>query len=202
MKALVEKLCLDVVMTACLSVVLGVVFFVYPVETVDTASRIVALIIFVFGVAQIAMGMVRKSGFSIITTIGILITAVGIWMIVYPQVLVGVIPFFIGLLIVSHGILGIKSAVDAGRCKFEKWGVLFALSAISLIVGILTVLNAFDIVELTAKIIGIFLVYDGIAGLIVVIRARLVTRKYERDLQEREAIEVHSAVVDEEITDQ
>lgn len=196
MKELIEKLCLDVVMTAILSIILGVVFFMYPVDTVDTISRVIAVIIFIFGVAQIGTGMVRRPGFSITTTMGILITAVGIWTFIKPAGLLGVIPFFIGLLILYHGLLGAKAAVDAGRCKLERWGVLFGLSVVTIIVGVVTILNAFDIVILTARLVGLFLVYDGISGLIVVIRARLAIRRYERAMKENEPVEVVATVID------
>lgn len=62
-------MCLDVVMSALLSFILGVVFFMYPGETVETISRVIAVIIFIFGVAQVGTGMVSRSGFSITTVI-------------------------------------------------------------------------------------------------------------------------------------
>lgn len=197
MKVIIEKLCLDVVVTALLSIVLGLVFFLYPVDTVDTITRVIAVVIFIFGVALVGTGMVARSGFSITTAMGIFITAMGIWTFIKPNGILGVIPFFIGLLILCHGLLGAKAAVDAGRCKLESWWVLFGLAVVTIVVGVVTILNAFDIVILTAKIVGLFLIYDGISGLIVVIRARLAIRRYERTMKENEPVEVVATVVDE-----
>lgn len=198
MRTIANKLCLDVVVTAILAIALGVIFFVYPEETVGTIARIIAAIIFIFGVAQLAIGLVAKSGFSLMTAIGILIAAVGVWMFIYPKGFIGIIPFFIGLLILFHGLIGIKSSVDAGRIKYKHWGALFALSVITVITGALTILHAFDIVILTAKIVGVFLVYDGISGFIVVIRARLAIRRHERAVKDSEALDVPATIIDED----
>ena len=204
MKALIEKLCLDVVIPALLAIILGVMFLVYPNDTVDTISRVIAVIIFIFGVAQIGTGLVRKRGFSFTTTMGILITAAGIGTYIIPDGLIGVIPFFIGLFILGHGLWGAKYAVNAGRCKLEKWGVLFGLSVITIVLGVVTILNAFDIVTLSARLVGLFLVYDGISGFYVITKARKAIKQYECDEKESEAaetenepVEVVATVIDE-----
>ena len=197
MKALIEKMCLDVVIPALLAIILGVMFLIYPNDTVDTISRMIAIIIFIFGVAQIGTGLVRKRGFSLTTVMGILITAAGIGTFIIPDGLIGVIPFFIGLLILGHGFLGAKYAVDAGRCKLKDWGILFGVSVITIILGVVTILNAFDIVALTARIVGLFLVYDGISGFIVITKARLAIRQCESDMKEGESVEVVATVTDE-----
>ena len=204
MKALIEKLCLDVVIPALLAIILGVMFLVYPNDTVDTISRVIAVIIFIFGVAQIGTGLVRKRGFSFTTAMGILITAAGIGTYIIPDGLIGVIPFFIGLFILGHGLWGAKYAVNAGRCKLEKWGVLFGLSVITIVLGVVTILNAFDIVTLSARLVGLFLVYDGISGFYVITKARQAIKQYECDEKESEAaetenepVEVVATVIDE-----
>ena len=197
MKALIEKMCLDVIIPALLAIILGVMFLIYPNDTVDTISRMIAVIIFIFGVAQIGTGLVRKRGFSLTTVMGILITAAGIGTFIIPDGLIGVIPFFIGLLILGHGLLGAKYAVDAGRCKLKDWGILFGVSVITIILGVVTILNAFDIVALTARIVGLFLVYDGISGFIVITKARLAVRQCESEMKEGESVEVVATVTDE-----
>ena len=70
--------------------------------------------------------------------------------------------------------------------------------------GVVTILNAFDIVTLSARIVGLFLVYDGISGFYVITKARKAIKQYECDVKEREAaetenepVEVVATVIDE-----
>lgn len=202
MRELIKKLKLEIIMSALLALVLGVVFVVYPVESVITISRVISGIIIFFGIIQIviALSYGRFTHFSVL--VGVVFIAIGAWMFLFPEKVVGLIPLLMGLLMIAHGIVGFRYMAMAIQSGYSKWWIMLLLSAISIIFGVICALNAFEIVEFAMMLVGFGLIYDGIVDIWIVIRASFAARSFKKSLEttikDHNAVDVEAHVVDEE----
>lgn len=200
MNNFIKKLKLDVLLTAVLSIVLGLVFIIYPGESVITIARIIAAIIFIFGIFQIGIALASYIGLSFVMASGIIITAIGVWMYIFPDVLVSMIPLFMGLLLFCHGIVSAKYSILAARCGFQKWGIMFGFSVISILLGIVCMLKSFNIAAFGMQLIGASLIYNGLMVFYVSIRAGRVISAFKKSMTppKEEIISVDAKVIDED----
>ena len=76
-----------------------------------------------------------------------------------------------------------------------NWGVGILFSIVSLVLGILCIVNAFGLVKLTFAIIGIALIYNGISNIYIAIVSSKTERKYRKS---QEAIDVEFVDDDKE----
>ena len=126
--------------------------------------------------------------------LGLVAALVGFWIFARPESIVSVIPIVIGVILMIHGMQDVKLAFEAKSNGYVKWWSMLLIAAISLIFGVICIVNAFGMVKLALKVIGVALVYDGISDLWIVNR----TAKAAKTVREMEmALEVEYKEVDE-----
>ena len=81
----------------------------------------------------------------------------------------------------------LKLAVETKRNGYGKWWSMLIIAAVSLVFGVLCIVNAFGMVKLALQFIGIALIYDGISDLWVANRAVHAAKMMK---QEAEAVDV------------
>ena len=85
------------------------------------------------------------------------------------------------------GALGLNVLIETKRNGYEKWWSMLIIAAVSLVFGVLCIVNAFGMVKLALQFIGIALIYDGISDLWVANRAVHAAKMMK---QEAEAVDV------------
>ena len=100
----------------------------------------------------------------------------------------------IGAILVIHAVQDIKLAIETKQNGYEKWWSMLIIAAISLVLGVVSIVDAIGVVTLAMQFVGIALIYDGISDLWVVTKA-VRTAKAMR--QEAEALDVEYKEVDE-----
>ena len=97
-------------------------------------------------------------------------------------------------LLIWHGISDIKMAFETKANGYEKWWSPMILGIISLALGIICIVNAFGVVSLAMKFIGVALIYDGISDLWIVSRTAKAAKAMK---QEADALDVDYKEVDD-----
>lgn len=137
----------NLIVTAAVSVLLGVAFFVKPYEVsiysgygaggILAAVGIVYILIYflrkpVSGVyrSEFAVGLVALLAGAYVILSGVITSTGGVGYIMIIRV--------IGILIVADGILKVQYAVDIGRMKFKAWWVALIFAVLGIAVGVLT----------------------------------------------------------------
>ena len=77
-----------------------------------------------------------------------------------------ILPFIIGLAICFNGIVKMQSAIELRRANYDKWIVSLVIAAITLLLGILLIINPFSGAKLAIMFVGAALVIDGITNII------------------------------------
>lgn len=156
------------------------------------SSVIVALITMVLGAALLICGLVyilgwlvrrREGGISAFTLIpGVVLSGLGIWLMTSSDSVIALVQYVFGAVVIFHGVLDVQSSVSLMRQGAARWWLDLALSALTLALGTLILINPFGTFAALVTLIGLVLIYDGLSDLWIIHRLSRMVRDLERDL--------------------
>ena len=168
-------------MSAILCIILGIVLFVYTAQATNLICTILALFLIVMGAGHIVTYLLNKNKNTVRLICGIIVLVIGVWILANPAVVISLIPAIIGVILLLHGIEGIRLAVDTKQANDTAWISGLILSVITIIFGLVLIVRAFEAAQIAFKVVGIALIYDGVSKLFIVSRAAKATRNMEQD---------------------
>ncbi|MGN1176797.1 MAG: HdeD family acid-resistance protein [Roseburia sp.] len=181
MREMLKKIKADVVLSAILCIILGIVLFVYTAQATNLICTILALFLIVMGAGHIVTYLMDKNKNTVRLVCGIIVLVIGVWILANPAVVISLIPAIIGVILLLHGIEGIRLAVDTKQANDTTWISGLILSVITIIFGLVLIVRAFEAAQIAFKVVGIALIYDGVSKLFIVSRAAKATRNMEQD---------------------
>lgn len=204
MKEIVEKLKIDVIVTALGCIGLGIVLILWPVEVTTVVCEVIGAIIAFLGAVRIIGYFLRKEKkHSLHLLLGLILLLVGIWIFLKPDSIQSILFIGIGAVLFVHGLEDFKYALEAKRNGYESWAMLILMSLLSMIFGIVCIIACFGVISITLSFVGAVLIYDGITDLWIVSRviraAKAAGKKIEEMKQESEAVETEEAVEESEL---
>lgn len=168
---------MDVMVSAVMCIVFGIVLILWPDQIVNLACQTVGIILAVLGGIQIASYFINKSGNNLYMILGLALFFIGIWITMRPGSIQSLIFIIIGAAIFVHGIHDIKLAFETKKGGYTSWWWLFLMGIISTVFGVLCIVDCFGIISMAMTFVGIILIYDGISSLWIVSRVKK-TEKY------------------------
>ena len=180
MREMLRKIKADVILSAILCIILGIVLFVYTAQATNLICTILALFLIVMGAGHIVTYLMDKNKNTVRLVCGIIVLVIGVWILANPAVVISLIPAIIGVILLLHGIEGIRLAVDTKQANDTTWISGLILSVITIIFGLVLIVRAFEAAQIAFKVVGIALIYDGVSKLFIVSRAAKATRNMEQ----------------------
>lgn len=187
MREFFRKIRADFLLSSLLCIALGIVFIVWREATVKAVGTILAVIMIVIGAVYLCSFFLNAVTKGISAAIGAIVLLLGVWVFIQPEIIVSVIPIVIGVLLIGHGVRGVKESLDSRKYGCASWGVGAALAGISMVFGVICIVDAFGVLELASVVIGIALIYNGISNIWIAARATTAEKKYRK---EHDAIDV------------
>lgn len=181
----------SVYLTSVLAIVLGVVFLVNPVGASDLIAKALGAIVAIGGlIAVIIYFKNRNDGFLAAGNlcIGILLICVGIFLISYSGITLTLLGFVMSVYLIIDGLVGVDSAIAMARSKRKGWSWHLVFSVVILAAGIIFLFRPFGAIKMSAKLLGIVLLFDGVTGLITAIRTGRIVPKEQ--IIDGEAVEI------------
>ena len=168
-----------------LCIVLGIVICIWPGTILLTLCRVAGLAILIFGIYRLIIclkGDHNQGGFLLL---GIVLCALGIWILSSPGSFLKLIPIVIGLVLIYHGVKECYTCIQIKRRHDSKWWVGLVVGILAIVFGIFLIRGAFLALEIGMIILGIALIYMGVSGLWVSHRAggrdRVIDVDYRED---------------------
>lgn len=90
------------------------------------------------------------------------------------------VPVIVGILIVIHGIHNVVQAIALKKDGYTNWWVAFLLGVITVVFGVVLICNPFTVVDTVVRLIGAFLIYDGLSDIWILSRVSKVKRNAEK----------------------
>lgn len=181
MKEFFKKVKANMIFSAMLCIALGVVLFVWSAQTIDVICKVLATILMIMGAVQAISFLLNKDKNGFTGAVGLIELLVGIWIFMKPESIVSLIPIVIGVILLIHGLADFRLAFETKENGYETWWSILIMAFISVIFGVICIVDSFGVVSLAMKFIGIALVYDGISDIWIVTRATKVAKNLQQD---------------------
>ena len=167
MRDFFKRIRFEVYLTALLTVAMGVVLIVWPLEVTGLICRIIGVLLIIMGAANLFSYFVDKKGMLTVTG-GLIFLLLGVWIFVRPGAIAQLVPIVIGVVLLVHSLKDFQMAAEARRNQSSKWGILFLLALLNCAFGIVCICDSFGVLPVAVRMIGVALVYDGISSACIV----------------------------------
>ncbi|MEG1523771.1 MAG: DUF308 domain-containing protein [Clostridia bacterium] len=152
---------------AIVMIFIGIALFIWPGESSYVIVYIVAGLVSIAGLILTILYFARKAhpAFGSLS-VGLTLLAIGILLLILPEILIKILPFMLGFSLIFSGFNSLQTAIELIRLKVQKWFIPLIFSVVSIICGVLALLNPFNAAAVLMIFLGASLVADGIMLLV------------------------------------
>ena len=187
MKSIIQDMKHNYFINAVIMVILGIVLVIWP-------HILGVMLCYLLGGALIVMGVFQLISFlrgerlgfynKFVMMMGIVLVLLGIWICAQPRIVLSIIAVVVGIIVLIHGLMDIQYTLDIKKAGSEKWWIALIAAALTLIVGLLLMLNPFTAYEITMVLLGVAMLYDGGSDLALLLFSYLAQRDTDKRLRE------------------
>ena len=191
----IKSLKVNYSLSAVICVILGIVLLVWPGQSTQVVCMVLGIVLGGFGLIQIILHLATKEKTMVshsMMMLGVVLAVIGGWIVLKPETIIKAVPMIVGILIVIHGFHNAVQAIDLKKMQYDNWWVALLLSLLTVALGVVLICNPFTIVDTVVRIIGAFLVYDGLSDMWIL--SRVFKTKKNRD----KIIDTDAVIVDED----
>ena len=170
-------------------VILGAIFLIRPELSLNMLCYAFGTLTIVYGIVHLITYFVKDRMVSVFRydmVIGIIAVALGIFILICPQLVINILPLLIGIFIVLSSVMKVQNAVDLKRTEHPRWWLFLIFALISVALGVTLILNPFESATLIMMFIGGSLLADGIMSLWRMLSLTLSLRKVRKAMKELE----------------
>lgn len=187
MKELLNRWKADVVLSAVLCVVTGIVVMIWPATVTLIVGRVIGVILVVMGVKHGFAYLQNRETSRLGLASGVVIFTLGVVILLRPELVAQMVAVVVGVLLIMHGMEDMQLGMESRRCGYANWWLSLLFSVVTILLGVFVIVKYFQMAEVAAWFLGLALVFDGVSDLIVVFQ---VTRATKHRKEETEAIDV------------
>ena len=89
-------------------------------------------------------------------------------------------PIVFGLFVIFDAIGRVQNALDLRRCGYDSWKGFLLLPVLSVVLGVVLILNPFGALETLVMAIGIILIVEGAINLLSALYTILAVRRFAK----------------------
>lgn len=186
MNSILKRIKTNAIISAALYVVIGLVLLLRPELSTSVLCTALGVVLILRGVSDILDFVFHRDGslyYSLHLVGGIIVAAVGIWLVTQPNLIAVVVPRVVGVLILFHGCKNLGDALKLHKNKSSRSVAALVLGAITIALGALLVYNPFAAFTTVVRIIGAVLIYDGLSDIWISAEVSKAVKLSEKELQ-------------------
>ena len=111
---------------------------------------------------------------------GIICLGLGAFLILRSDIVVRILPIVFGLFVIFDSLGRIQNALDLRRCEYPSWKGFLLLPVLSVVLGVVMILNPFGTMETLVMAIGIILIIEGAINLLSALYTVLAIRRFAK----------------------
>ena len=191
----IKSLKVNYSLSAVICVILGIVLLVWPGQSTQVVCMVLGIVLGGFGLIQIILYLATKEKTMVshsMMMLGVVLAVSGGWIVLKPETIIKAVPMIVGILIVIHGFHNAVQAIDLKKMQYDNWWVALLLSLLTVALGVVLICNPFTIVDTVVRIIGAFLVYDGLSDMWI------LSRVFKTKKNREKIIDTDAVIVDED----
>lgn len=191
----IKSLKVNYSLSAVICVILGIVLLVWPGQSTQVVCMVLGIVLGGFGLIQIILYLATKEKTMVshsMMMLGVVLAVIGGWIVLKPETIIKAVPMIVGILIVIHGFHNAVQAIDLKKMQYDNWWVALLLSLLTVALGVVLICNPFTIVDTVVRIIGAFLVYDGLSDMWI------LSQVFKTKKNREKIIDTDAVIVDED----
>lgn len=165
--------------------VLGIVLIAWPTFSVNALGVICGILLILFGGVKL-VGYFSKDlyrlAFQYDMPFGILLIILGIIMLIHPGNLASFICVVFGLSVLISSLSNIQTALDAKKFGINQWWLIFALSVIAAVWGLILVFRPSEAADVMAVLLGITLLFESAVNICTVVTSVKIVKNQHPDV--------------------
>ncbi|WP_411336340.1 HdeD family acid-resistance protein [Ruminococcus gauvreauii] len=165
MKRFVKEFKRDYMIMALMCIVVGILFLFFPVSSGKIICYMIAILFGVIGVIHIVIYFRKAIDdyiFQMDFARGLMEAACGVFFLIMPELLLGILPIALGILVIVDCFVKIQHGTNLMRMGYEYWWVVMLLGIAAGVLGIFMLFNPFGTMKALMIFIGIALIADGL----------------------------------------
>ena len=180
---------LHMTLSALICVILGVIFLIWPAQVTSLIAIAVGVLLIVIGAVQVISKLINEENRSSGLLVGFIVLILGVWILVNPSKAASIIPIVIGVVLVASGVQELSLSFTAKNVDATKWGWMIAGSVLTILFGIVCICMAFSIIKVAMRLLGLFLIYDGVSSMIMVRHVNVAERVVDSVVTKEEDVD-------------
>ena len=178
---MVKKLKWNLVLMSVLYLGLGIFLVLKPGTALNIVCYALGGVVLACAAVQLVRYFVVERGVfqSQLTLIsGLVCLALGAFLIIRSDVVVRVLPIVFGLFVIFDSLGRIQNALELRRCGYPSWKIFLLLAVLSVVLGIVMVVDPFGTMETLVMAIGLILILEGALNLLSALYTMLAVRRF------------------------
>lgn len=178
--------------SAVICVIVGLVLMIWPGTSTQVVCMVLGGMLLIYGIIQIILYLFARERTLYLQgmlVLGIIFSVVGAWILLKPEMIIKAVPIIMGIIIIMHGLHNAIQAIDLKKMNYDRWWVALLFGLLTIILGGVLVYNPFSVVNTVVRVIGAFLIYDGLSDMWIISRL-FKTKKNSRKIIDAEAVEI------------
>jgi len=176
MRAFFQELKKYSLITIIVTAVLGVFLIAKPNEMIAYTSLIIGAAVILSGVFAIISYLVKKDT-KLPLVMGVIAVISGIIICCAYRQIVSVMIFILGIILLVGGILDLVNSIDVARRHYRSWLFTVILSAASIVLGIISIVNPFEAQSKIVQLIGAGFIIFAVLELVTYIQVKVIAKK-------------------------
>ncbi|MBR2768401.1 MAG: DUF308 domain-containing protein [Solobacterium sp.] len=173
---------------ALLYILFGIVLLLYPGQMADMICDLFGVALVAYGIINIVtyfMIDIRESLYRNDFAAGVIKILVGVMVIYYKETFQELMPFLLGLAIITSGVYKLQDGIDAARIGYSQGWLYILMAAVSIILGFVIMFNIVQAKDVMLQAAGASLVYCGVTDLYSTLYLSGKIDKFMRDIEQR-----------------
>ena len=182
MRNFLQKCQREIVFSAILYAILGILLLVFNVKALGTIIQVLGWIFIVYAIYNFYLYFVcRDSLSSGPLVIAIPFLLIGIVLARNPGFVISMSSILIGIVVLFNGIVHIQTSLFQKDLGYTNWGLSLVYSILITIVGGILIVNPIDTVSTVLKIGGILLIIQACRVLVSQHRIHKLSKEYDKE---------------------
>ncbi len=159
-------------------IIASIIYIILGIFMVTHPAKVEATLCFAFGILMTIYGAVNVISFFINKDNDENL----VFTLITPTSVINILFIVIGVIIIIDGIMNVKRSFHLKDFGEKYWHVFLIISAVAVLMGILTIVFREPLGGALIIMLGILLIYEGISGLVIMFRISRNKKRVEKNL--------------------
>ena len=156
----------SLILTSLLYIIVGLLMGVMPGLPLGRARLLTGGVTLIYGAVRIASYIRGGQEDKFELFLGLLLALLGLFMLIWLQFLMALVPLFLGVYILVDSFGAVKRSLDMKALGFTQWWASCLVAVLLAICGLVMIFNPFGTLEALVMFIGFGFLFDGVYTLV------------------------------------